>query len=87
MASTTDATPSPTLPEDQLLELLVQLQKTTPEQARAILNAQPAIGYALLPLMVKLEILSSDVVQVRLRSRLVLLVPLHDVLSSGISLF
>lgn len=53
-----------TLPEDQLLELLVQLQKTTPEQARAILNGQPAIGYALVPLMAKMGIVNLEVLQV-----------------------
>ncbi|KAL5533574.1 hypothetical protein ACEPAG_34 [Sanghuangporus baumii] len=57
------STPNPSLPEDQLLELLVQLQKTTPEQARAILNAQPAIGYALVPLMAKMGILNLEVLQ------------------------
>ncbi|KAL5519629.1 hypothetical protein ACEPAH_1312 [Sanghuangporus vaninii] len=57
------STPTPSLPEDQLLELLVQLQKTTPEQARAILNAQPAIGYALVPLMAKMGVLNLEVLQ------------------------
>ncbi|KAH8111871.1 hypothetical protein DFH11DRAFT_1690140 [Phellopilus nigrolimitatus] len=51
------------LPEEQLLELLTQLQKTTPDQARAILNAQPQIGYALVPLMVKLGIVNLEVLQ------------------------
>ena len=59
------STPTPVIPEEQLLELLIQLQKTTPEQARAILNAQPAIGYALVPLMAKMGILNLDVLQVR----------------------
>lgn len=54
-----------TLPEDQLLELLTQLQKTTPDQARAILNAQPAIGYALVPLMARMGIVNLEVLQVR----------------------
>ncbi|KAL5494599.1 hypothetical protein ACEPAI_60 [Sanghuangporus weigelae] len=57
--------PAPSLPEDQLLELLVQLQKTTPDQARAILNAQPAIGYALVPLMARMGILNLEVLQAR----------------------
>ncbi|KAL5536125.1 hypothetical protein ACEPAF_4230 [Sanghuangporus sanghuang] len=57
------STPASSLPEDQLLELLVQLQKTTPEQARAILNAQPAIGYALVPLMAKMGILNLEMLQ------------------------
>ena len=59
------STPTPVIPEEQLLELLIQLQKTTPEQARAILNAQPAIGYALVPLMAKMGILNLDILQVR----------------------
>lgn len=40
-------------------------QKTTPDQSRAILNAQPQIGYALVPLMVKLGIVNLEVLQVR----------------------
>ncbi|EJC98647.1 uncharacterized protein FOMMEDRAFT_161474 [Fomitiporia mediterranea MF3/22] len=61
-------TPPPTLPEDQLLELLTQLQRTTPEQAKAILNAQPTIGYALVPLMVKMGIVNLEVLQKTLSS-------------------
>lgn len=53
------------LPEDQLLELLVQLQKTTPDQARAILNSQPPIAYALVPLMAKMGIIDLEILQVR----------------------
>ncbi|KAI5119780.1 hypothetical protein M0805_009251 [Coniferiporia weirii] len=56
------------LPEGELLELLVQLQKTTPESARAILNAQPAIGYALVPLMVRMGIVNLEVLQKTLSS-------------------
>ncbi|KAI0035158.1 hypothetical protein K488DRAFT_83362 [Vararia minispora EC-137] len=51
------------MPEDQLIELLLQLKKTTPEQARDILNSQPQISYALMALMVKLKAVNPDVFQ------------------------
>ncbi|OCH95746.1 hypothetical protein OBBRIDRAFT_787954 [Obba rivulosa] len=51
------------LQEEQLLELLLQLKKTTPEQARAILNAQPQIAYALMAVMVNLNVVNMEVVQ------------------------
>ena len=72
---------SPAAQEEQLLELLLQLkvraltvscsvppqlvQKTTPEQARVILNAQPQIAYALMALMVNLNAINMEVTQVR----------------------
>ena len=56
---------TPVLPEDQLLELLAQLQRTTPEQARTILNAQPGIGFALFPLMVRVGIVDIEILQAR----------------------
>ncbi|TDL20910.1 hypothetical protein BD410DRAFT_821672 [Rickenella mellea] len=56
------------LPEEQLLELLIQLQKTTPEQARSILSAQPQIAYALMTLMIKLNVVNLEVLQTTLAS-------------------
>ncbi|EMD42181.1 hypothetical protein CERSUDRAFT_110724 [Gelatoporia subvermispora B] len=49
--------------EDQLLDLLLQLKKTTPDQARMILNAQPQIAYALMAVMVNVNVVNMDVVQ------------------------
>ncbi|CAL1694197.1 unnamed protein product [Somion occarium] len=49
--------------ENQLLELLLQLKKTTPEQARSILNVQPQIAYALMAVMVNIDAIDVDVVQ------------------------
>jgi len=54
---------SPALQEDQLLELLLQLKKTTPDQARTILNSQPQIAYALMAVMVNVNAISFDVTQ------------------------
>ncbi|OBZ68500.1 hypothetical protein A0H81_11624 [Grifola frondosa] len=51
------------LQEDQLLELLLQLKKTTPEQARSILNSQPQISYALMAVMVNINAVNMEVVQ------------------------
>jgi len=51
------------LAEDSLVDLLLQLKKTTPEQARAILNSQPQVSYALMDLMVKLNAVNMDVFQ------------------------
>lgn len=72
---------SPAAQEEQLLELLLQLkvraftmpcsvpsqlaQKTTPDQARVILTAQPQISYALMALMVNLNAINMEVTQVR----------------------
>ncbi|KAG5724383.1 hypothetical protein E4T56_gene16085 [Termitomyces sp. T112] len=51
------------LAAEQLLELLIQLKKTTPEAARSILNGQPQIAYALMTLMVKLNAVNFEVFQ------------------------
>jgi len=51
------------LQENDLLELLLQLKKTTPEQARIILNGQPQIASALLAVMVNINAVNMDVVQ------------------------
>ncbi|KLO06927.1 hypothetical protein SCHPADRAFT_909942 [Schizopora paradoxa] len=51
---------SATLPDEQVLELLTQLQKTTPDQIKAILNPQPAIANAVLKLMIKLDLVNAD---------------------------
>ncbi|KAI0286844.1 hypothetical protein BGY98DRAFT_1086831 [Russula aff. rugulosa BPL654] len=52
------------LPEDQLIELLLELKRTTPDQAKGILNAQPQIAYALVALMVKIGIIDIPIFQV-----------------------
>ncbi|KAH8094619.1 hypothetical protein BXZ70DRAFT_946876 [Cristinia sonorae] len=57
-----------TVQEDQLLELLLQLKRTMPEQARAILNSQPQIAYALMAVMVNLNAINVEVVQKTLSS-------------------
>ncbi|KAI0249538.1 hypothetical protein BJV78DRAFT_1226909 [Lactifluus subvellereus] len=51
------------LQEDQLIELLLQLKKTTPDQAKALLNSQPQIAYALLALMVKMDVIDIPIFQ------------------------
>lgn len=51
------------LQENDLLELLLQLKKTTPEQARIILNGQPQIASAVLAVMVNINAVNMDVVQ------------------------
>ncbi|KAH9837284.1 uncharacterized protein C8Q71DRAFT_757575 [Rhodofomes roseus] len=51
------------LQEDQLLELLLQLKKTTPEEARAILHSQPQIAYALMAVLVNINAVNAEVVQ------------------------
>ncbi|KAF9456513.1 hypothetical protein BDZ94DRAFT_1313643 [Collybia nuda] len=48
---------------EQLLELLLQLKKTTPTAARQILNGQPQIAYALMTLMVSMNAVNFDVFQ------------------------
>ncbi|TFK56834.1 hypothetical protein OE88DRAFT_1730276 [Heliocybe sulcata] len=50
-------------PDDQLIELLLQLRRTTPEQARQILNAQPQLSYLLIQLMVKMNAINLEVLQ------------------------
>ncbi|KAI0005526.1 hypothetical protein BJV74DRAFT_875451 [Russula compacta] len=52
------------LPEDQLIELLLELKRTTPDQAKAILHSQPQIAYALVALMVKIGIIDIPIFQV-----------------------
>ncbi|KAH9982288.1 hypothetical protein BGW80DRAFT_1262530 [Lactifluus volemus] len=42
------------LQEDNLIDLLLQLKKTAPDQAKAFLISQPQIAYALVALMVKI---------------------------------
>ncbi|KAI0305070.1 hypothetical protein BC826DRAFT_32170 [Russula brevipes] len=51
------------LPEDQLIELLLELKRTAPDQAKAILNSQPQIAYALVALMVKIGIIDIPIFQ------------------------
>ncbi|EPT03499.1 hypothetical protein FOMPIDRAFT_1058736 [Fomitopsis schrenkii] len=51
------------LQEDQLLELLLQLKKTTPDEARTILNGQPQIAYALMAVLVNINAVNTEVVQ------------------------
>jgi cleavage stimulation factor subunit 2 len=41
------------------------VKKTRPDSARAILNAQPQIAYALITLMVNVNAVDVDVLQVR----------------------
>ncbi|KAJ7123153.1 hypothetical protein C8R44DRAFT_876335 [Mycena epipterygia] len=48
---------------EQLLELLLQLKKTTPAAARHILNDRPPIAYALITLMVSMNAINFDVFQ------------------------
>ncbi|KII93081.1 hypothetical protein PLICRDRAFT_35253 [Plicaturopsis crispa FD-325 SS-3] len=51
------------LPEEQLLELLLHLKRSSPGDARTILNSQPQISYALIALMVKMNAIDVEVVQ------------------------
>ncbi|KAJ6607920.1 hypothetical protein B0H10DRAFT_2227357 [Mycena sp. CBHHK59/15] len=48
---------------EQLLELLLQLKKTTPAAARQILNERPPIAYALITLMVSMNAINFEVFQ------------------------
>jgi len=54
---------NPSVATEQLFELLLTLKKTTPQAARSILNAQPAIAYALITLMVSMNAISIEVFQ------------------------
>ncbi|KAI0715104.1 hypothetical protein C8Q76DRAFT_729650 [Earliella scabrosa] len=54
---------APALPEEQLLELLLTLKRTTPNEARTILNSQPQIAYALMSVMVNINAVKMEVVQ------------------------
>ncbi|KAI1793990.1 hypothetical protein LXA43DRAFT_884852 [Ganoderma leucocontextum] len=51
------------LPEEQLLELLLTLKRTTPAEAKAILDQQPQIAYALMTMMVNVNAVKMEVVQ------------------------
>ncbi|KAM5531334.1 hypothetical protein V8D89_014979 [Ganoderma adspersum] len=51
------------LPEEQLLELLLTLKRTTPAEAKTILNHQPQIAYALMTMMVNINAVKMEVVQ------------------------
>ncbi|KAJ6465907.1 hypothetical protein C8R47DRAFT_1154430 [Mycena vitilis] len=48
---------------EQLLELFLQLKKTTPAAARQILNDRPPIAYALITLMVSMDAINFEVFQ------------------------
>ncbi|KIL71266.1 hypothetical protein M378DRAFT_207180 [Amanita muscaria Koide BX008] len=50
-----------TFATEQLLELLLQLKKTTPAAAKQILNDQPSIAYALITLMVSMNAINIEV--------------------------
>ncbi|KAF8643192.1 hypothetical protein AX16_009169 [Volvariella volvacea WC 439] len=54
---------TPSLPTEQLLELLIHLKRTTPTAAKDILNAQPQIAYALMSLMVNMNAVNVEVCQ------------------------
>ncbi|KIM38199.1 hypothetical protein M413DRAFT_447950, partial [Hebeloma cylindrosporum] len=54
---------NPNIATEQLLELLLTLKKTTPAAARGILNNQPAIAYALIKLMVSIDVINIEVFQ------------------------
>ncbi|KAI0685081.1 hypothetical protein BC835DRAFT_1386156 [Cytidiella melzeri] len=54
---------NPAVQEEQLLELMLQLRKTTPDSARAILNSQPQIAYALMAVMVNVDAVKVEVIQ------------------------
>ncbi|KAF9651407.1 hypothetical protein BDM02DRAFT_3184656 [Thelephora ganbajun] len=56
------------LPDENLIELLLHLKKTTPEQAKMILNSQPQVSYALMDLMVKINAVNMEVFQQTLSS-------------------
>ncbi|KAI9566309.1 hypothetical protein HD554DRAFT_1178907 [Boletus coccyginus] len=49
--------------EEQLIELMLELKKTTPQQARSILTSTPQIAYALVALMVKMNAIDVQVLQ------------------------
>ncbi|KAJ3901405.1 hypothetical protein F5879DRAFT_968334 [Lentinula edodes] len=48
---------------EQLIELMLQLKKTTPAAAKQILNSQPQIAYALMTLMVFMNAVNFEVFQ------------------------
>ncbi|KAK1221588.1 hypothetical protein PQX77_015601 [Marasmius sp. AFHP31] len=47
--------------ENQLLELILQLKKTTPAAAKQILNSQPQIAYAVIALLVSMNAIDIEV--------------------------
>ncbi|KAJ7190209.1 hypothetical protein GGX14DRAFT_580017 [Mycena pura] len=49
--------------EEALIQLLLQLKKTTPDAARQILNERPPIAYALISLMVSMDAINIQVFQ------------------------
>ncbi|KAI6098921.1 hypothetical protein EV401DRAFT_2061938 [Pisolithus croceorrhizus] len=49
--------------EEQLIELMLTLKNTTPDQARSILASTPQIAYALITLMVKMNAVDVQVLQ------------------------
>ncbi|KAI0830759.1 hypothetical protein BC628DRAFT_1355504 [Trametes gibbosa] len=49
--------------EDQLLELLLTLKRTTSNEAKTILNSQPQIAYALMAVMADIGAVKMEVVQ------------------------
>ncbi|KZV67608.1 hypothetical protein PENSPDRAFT_653909 [Peniophora sp. CONT] len=57
------------MPEDQLIELLLQLKKTTPDQARAILNSQPQIAFGLAELMHRMGAIKPETLQATLAAQ------------------
>ncbi|VDB90222.1 unnamed protein product [Peniophora sp. CBMAI 1063] len=57
------------MPEDQLIELLLQLKKTTPDQARAILNSQPQIAFGLVELMHRMGAIKPETLQATLAAQ------------------
>ncbi|KAI3611625.1 hypothetical protein WG66_007804 [Moniliophthora roreri] len=48
---------------NQLVELILQLKKTTPAAARQILNSQPQIAYAVMELLVNMNAINVEVFQ------------------------
>ncbi|KAF7318118.1 hypothetical protein HMN09_00319800 [Mycena chlorophos] len=49
--------------EGDMLDLLLQLKRTTPQAAKQLLNSQPAIAYALISLMVSMNAIDVEVFQ------------------------
>ncbi|KAK7060751.1 hypothetical protein VNI00_000483 [Paramarasmius palmivorus] len=48
---------------NQLIELIMQLKKTTPAAAKQILNSQPQIAYAVMTLLVNMNAINVEVLQ------------------------
>ncbi|KAI6135973.1 hypothetical protein F5141DRAFT_1059240 [Pisolithus sp. B1] len=55
--------------EEQLIELMLTLKNTTPDQARSILASTPQIAYALITLMVKMNAVDVQVLQTRVKTK------------------